>query len=135
MKWFKKTVAGLLLLWGIPISVWAAVDSMNPQSDNREGAVAALIIFGLPPTALGGWLVWTLRQDHKTMLERGDQALERIFLQLLQENRGVVNPILFATKTQLSLEASTKYLDEKALQLNGLYEATDQGGIEYRFPL
>jgi hypothetical protein len=137
MRWLKKILAGLLLLWGLPISVWAVVDSLNPETakEDREGAIAALIIFGLPPVAMGGWLLSSLRQQNTVSQKQKQRALEQQFLQMLQENNGVINPIVFATKTQLSLDEAKTYLDEKAVQLNGLYEATASGGIEYHFPL
>lgn len=133
MKLVKKIVAGLLLLWGLPLSIWATIDTFNPNTpaEDKQGSVAALIIFGLPPVAIGGLLIHSLRQQH----QKSDREIEQLFLTEIQANDGVVSPIVFATKADLSLEEAKTYLDAKAVQLNGLYEATDSGGILYRFPI
>lgn len=135
MKWLQKTVAGLLLLWGLPLSIWAITDTLNPDTpaEDKEGAIAALVFFGLPPVAIGGFLIHHLRQTHHTTEENSDRALEKLFLQELQEQQGLINPIVFATKTNLTLEEAKTYLDEKAIQLNATYEATETGGVVYRF--
>lgn len=135
MKWLKKAIAGLLLLWGVPLSIWAVVDSFNPETprEEKEGAIAALVLFGLPPIAISGFLIHNLRQQHRTVQETSDRALEQIFLEELQANNGLINPIVFATKADLTLDEAKAYLDEKAVQLNALYEATDNGGVVYRF--
>lgn len=137
MKLLKKIVAGLLLLWGIPISIYAVVETFNPNvsQEDKEGAIAALIIFGLPPVAIGGLLLHSLQQQSKHETTKSERELEKIFLTELQENAGIINPIVFATKTSLSLDETKAYLDEKATQLNGLYEATETGGVVYRFPI
>jgi len=137
MRIVIKIAAGLLLLIGVPITILASVDVLNPQTsdEDRGDSFAALMILGLPPTVLGGLFVYSLRQQRQAFKERDDLALEQMFLKLLQENQGAVSPIVFATQAQLSLDEAKKFLDEKAVQLNGLYEATEMGGIIYRFPL
>lgn len=49
----------------------ATVEILNPTSSDqdRSGSAAALVLFGLPPTAVGGWLIWSLRQQHGRSLE------------------------------------------------------------------
>lgn len=137
MRLLKKIVAGLLLLWGVPLSIWALTETFNPNvsAEDKEGAIPALIFFGLPPIVIGGLLIHSLQQQHKSSQEKSDREIELLFLQELQANDGVISPIIFATKTGLSLDATKIYLDEKAVQLNALYEATEQGGVIYRFPL
>ena len=137
MKLVKKIVAGLLLLWGLPLSIWATVEAFNPNipAEDKEGAIPALIFFGLPPIAISGLLIHSLRQQHRAIEAKSDREIELLFLSEIQANDGVVNPIVFATKTDLSLDKAKAYLDEKAVQLNGLYEATETGGIIYRFPI
>lgn len=137
MKTLQKIIAGLLLLWGLPISIWAVVDTLNPRTApvDKEGAVAALVLFGLPPVAVGGYFIHNLRQQHRATLQQGDRQLEQLFLAELQANGGIINPIVFATKAELSLNDTQAYLDQKAVQLNALYEATETGGIIYRFPV
>ncbi len=137
MRLLKKMVVGLLLLWGLPLSIYCVVELLNPEvsAEDKQGAGAALVLFGLPPLAISGLLIHSLRQQHQASEDKSDREIELHFLTELQANNGVVNPIIFATKTDLSLEEAKTYLDEKAVQLNGLYEATENGGIIYRFPI
>ena len=137
MRLIKKIVAGLLLLWGLPLSIWALTETLNPNlsAEDKEGALPALVFFGLPPVVIGGLLIHSLQQQHKSSQEKSDREIEQLFLQELQASGGVINPIIFATKAGLSLDETKIYLDEKAVQLNALYEATEQGGVVYRFPL
>lgn len=137
MKWLKKTAAGLLLLWGVPLSIWAIADTFNPETsaEDKEGAIAALIIFGIPPIAISGLLIHSLHQQHQTVTQKSERELEQLFLTELQAQEGVINPIVFATKAAISLDEAKAYLDAKAVQLNGLYEVTETGGITYRFSI
>ena len=137
MKLLKKIFVGLLLLWGLPLSIYCVVELLNPEvsSEDKEGAGAALVLFGLPPIAVSGLLIHSLRQQHQASEAKSDREIELLFLTEIQGNNGIVNPLIFATKTDLSLDETKAYLDEKAVQLNGLYEATETGGIIYRFPI
>jgi hypothetical protein len=135
MKWLKKFAAGMLLVSGVTLSLALIVDIVDPETDGTGDSVAALILFGLPPIAISGLLIHSLRQQHQANEQKSDREIELLFLTEIQANNGVVNPIIFATKTDLSLDESKAYLDEKAVQLNGLYEATESGGIIYRFPI
>ena len=135
MRLVKKFAAGVLLLVGIPLSLALIADIFDPETDRTGDSVAALVLFGLPPIALSGLLIHSLRQQHQASEQKSDREIEQLFLTEIQTNDGVVSPIIFATKTDLSLEDTKTYLDAKAVQLNGLYEATDSGGIIYRFPL
>ncbi|HEY9889284.1 MAG TPA: hypothetical protein V6D02_12845 [Candidatus Obscuribacterales bacterium] len=133
----KKVLAGLLLAWGVPISIGMVVAALWPETprEDREGAIAALVFFGLPPVVTGSWLLHSTRQDTRAALAKSEHALEQIFLAEIQANDGVVNPILFATKAGISLTETKAYLDQKAVQLNALYEVPETGGVVYRFPL
>ncbi|MEL6398822.1 MAG: hypothetical protein AAFR26_07015 [Cyanobacteria bacterium J06626_4] len=137
MRLLKKIAAGLLLLCGLPLTLALTIQLLDPNlsSEDKEGSVPAIVLFGLPPIAIAGWLIYSLRQQHESAENKSDRAMEQLFLQELQANGGVINPIIFATKAGLSLDETKSYLDEKAVQLNALYEATEQGGVEYRFPL
>ena len=135
MKWLKKFAAGLLLLSGVTLSLALIVDILDPETDKKGDSVAALILFGLPPIAISGLLIHSLHREHHTTTQKSDRELEQLFLTELQANEGVIHPIIFATKTQLSLDETKAYLDQKAVQLNGLYEATETGGVIYRFPI
>ncbi|NEQ46033.1 MAG: hypothetical protein F6K00_21820 [Leptolyngbya sp. SIOISBB] len=131
----KKFAAGVLLLLGITLSLALIADILDPETDRPGDSVAALVLFGLPPIALSGLLIHSLRQQHQANEQKSDREVEQLFLAEIQANDGVVSPIIFATKADLSIEDAKTYLDEKAVQLNGLYEATESGGITYRFPI
>lgn len=137
MRLLQKVLAGVCLFVGLPIIIVATVEIFNPTSDaeDRSGSVAALVIFGLPPTALGAWLIWNLRQQYERSLEDIADQQEQRFLQLLQAQKGDLTVLQFATATQMSLEESKVYLDEKAQQLNASFDVSDNGAVVYRFPL
>lgn len=137
MRLLQKVSAGFCLLIGLPIIIMATVEILNPATneEDRSGSMAALVIFGLPPTALGAWLTWNLRQQHVRSLEDLADQQEQRFLQLLQDQKGDLTVLQFATATQLSLEESKVYLDEKAQQLNASFDVLDNGAVVYRFPL
>jgi hypothetical protein len=137
MRLLKKIAAGFLLTIGLPVVVLALFDIVNPNTpaDDRGDALAALIILGLPPTALGGWLVQNLRSTSQKSEQQKQLELEQRFLELLQESGGSLTVVQFATKAQLPIAEAKTYLDQKAVQLNGTFEATDTGGIVYRFPV
>ena len=137
MKLLQKIAAGVCLLVGVPIVLLVLVEFINPEASvqDKSDALAALIFLGLPPTALGSWFIYSLYRQHRQTLDQHNRAIERMFLEFVQTNQGVISPVLFATQTNLSLEEAKRYLDEKEMQLNGLYEATEAGGVIYRFPL
>ncbi|MGB3136420.1 MAG: hypothetical protein WBG38_00350 [Nodosilinea sp.] len=137
MRLVKQTLAGLFLLIGLPITLWAIVDVANPSTnaEQRAGAGAALAFFGLPPTALGAWLVWDLRQHQQQSSEALAQQQEQLFLKLLQTYGGSLTVIQFATEAQVSLEDAKDFLDQKAKFLNASFDVSDAGGIVYRFPV
>jgi hypothetical protein len=137
MVWLKKTAVVLLLMIGLPVTLLTALDVMSPNTtaDEKSDATAALMILGLPPTALGGFLIFNLRQQHKSKLQEKSRELERLFLELLQTNKGQLTTVQFASETDLPLEDAKEYLDDKARQLNGQFSVTDQGAIVYEFPL
>lgn len=137
MKLVKQALAGLFLLIGLPITLWAVVDVANPATDaeQRAGAGAALAFLGLPSTALGAWLVWDLRQHQQQSSEALLQQQEQQFLKLLQAHGGKLTVIQFATETQMSLEDSKEFLDQQAKFLNASFDVSDTGAIVYRFPV
>ncbi|MEM8603041.1 MAG: hypothetical protein AAGF24_04320 [Cyanobacteria bacterium P01_H01_bin.121] len=144
MKWIQKILAGFLLIIGVPMSLLAIIHIMRPATteaeiENRDGAIATLALLGLPCSGAGGWLIWNLQQRHqkalkaKAMQQSNEQ--EQIFLQMLQEQQGAITILEFATQAQVSLETAKTYLDQQAIRLNGNFDATDSGGIVYRFPV
>ncbi|WP_026072828.1 hypothetical protein [Nodosilinea nodulosa] len=137
MRMVKQALAGFFLLIGLPITLWAIVDIVNPATDaeQRAGAGAALAFFGLPSTALGAWLVKDLRQNQQQSSEALLQQQEQLFLKILHAHEGSLTVIQFATETEMSLEDSKEFLDQKAKFLNASFDVSDTGAIVYRFPM
>ncbi|MFP5273706.1 hypothetical protein [Coleofasciculus sp.] len=136
MKKIKAFSAGCLLIISLSILLLGTIDLANPNSTkkDKEGALATIVLFGLPSAAMGTWLIWSLRQQNQKKLEQLNLAKEQLLLHLIQQNQGKITVTGFAASAQISIEEAQQYLDEKAKQLNANFEATDEGGIIYQFP-
>ncbi|NJP08637.1 MAG: hypothetical protein HC866_03480 [Leptolyngbyaceae cyanobacterium RU_5_1] len=134
MRQLTKIAAGILLGIGVPITLLSTIGVMDLKapSKDREGALAALILFGLPPTALGGWLVWSARQ--RSSKQEGDR-LRSTFFRLLKESNGHLTVLRFSMETELDGEAAKAYLDDRAKEFNAIYNVTEEGNFSYYFNL
>ncbi|MBF2080114.1 MAG: hypothetical protein IGR76_16755 [Synechococcales cyanobacterium T60_A2020_003] len=133
----QKIAAGFCLLIGLPIVLLGTVEALNPSTsaEDREGAIAAVVLFGAPPTALGGWLLWNVRHQNRTKQQPIEHAREQLFLKLLQEPEGTITVLRFASEAAIPLAEAQEFLDSKARQLNASFDTTDEGGIIYRFTM
>jgi predicted HTH domain antitoxin len=93
-----------------------------------------MVIFGLPSTALGTWIIWSLRQKHQYKIKQLNLEKEQLLLNLIQQNEGEITVTRFALVAQIPIAEAKAYLDEKAKQLNADFEASDEGGMIYKFP-
>jgi predicted HTH domain antitoxin len=134
MKILKKIFTGVSLIIGISILLLGTIDLANPNATkkDKEGALAAIVLFSLPSTAIATWLIWSLRQEHQQQLKQSDLEKEQLFLRLLQQE-GEITVTKFALYAQISIEEAKQYLDQKAKQLSADFEVSDEGGIIYRF--
>jgi ribosomal protein L7/L12 len=134
MKLSSKIFAGILLGFGLPISMMGTIQALDAKAapSDREGAVAALVLFGLPPTALGSWLIWSGMRTTRTQ-ER--DRLRQAFFRLLEENSGTLTVIRFSMETGLEGQEAKAYLDERAREFNALYNITEEGNFSYQFNL
>ncbi|MEQ9621211.1 hypothetical protein [Coleofasciculus chthonoplastes] len=137
MKTLKKLFTGVFLIIGISILLLGTIDlaNSNASKKDREGALAAIVLFGLPSAAMGTWLFWHLRQQHQQQLKQLNLDKEQLFLHLLQQQEGKFTVTDFAISAKISLQESKEYLDQKAQQLNAGFETSDEGGIIYKFPI
>jgi hypothetical protein len=134
MKRSTKIWAAILLGIGVPISLIGAIEVLRPQAtpEDREGGLAALVLFGLPPTALGTWLIWSSRrQGQKAESDR----LRSTFFRTLQANNGHITVLLFSMETGLEGADAKAYLDERAKEFNAAYDVTEEGSYSYYFNL
>lgn len=137
MRTIQKALAGACLLFGLSITLLATTQLVGSDEDweDRAETGAALVIFGLAPTALGTWLAWNLRYNQ----ERSSQALtlqqEQVFVQLLQSHGGDLSIVQFAAAAQIPIEQAKAFLDQKAKVLNASFDVKESGAIIYRFPL
>jgi len=136
MNIIKQLFAFFMLITSLLILLLGTIDLANPNSPkkDKEGALAAIVLFSLPSAAMGTWLIWSLRQQNQKKLEQLNLAKEQLLLHLIQQNQGKITVTGFATSAQISIEEAQQYLDEKAKQLNANFEATDEGFIIYQFP-
>lgn len=137
MRVLKTTFAGLCLLIGLPIVLLCTVELLNPETpaEDREEATAAIAILGLPPTAVGAWLLFSLRNQNQHQSQQSDLEREQLFLKLLQQHEGELTVTTFALAAQISIEEAKDYLEAKATQLDANFEPGDEGGIIYKFPV
>lgn len=132
MKQFTQLAAVVLLTIGLPITALAVADIVNPNTSetNRSGAVAALFLVGLPPSAIGGWLIWDGTRRH----QKADRdRLRETFYRLIQEGKGQITSLKFAMETGLEGRAAKQYLDERAKEFNASYDITEEGKFSYFF--
>ncbi|AFZ23155.1 hypothetical protein Cylst_0829 [Cylindrospermum stagnale PCC 7417] len=136
MKILKKIFAGSFLVIGLAILLLGTIDLMDSKEtkEDKEGALAAMVVLGLPSTAIGAWIIWSLRQQHQQQLKQFNLEREQLFLHLLQQEEGEITITKFALSAQISIEEAKQYLDEKAKQLNANFEISDEKGVIYRFP-
>ncbi len=132
MRTIARIGAVLLLLWGIPMSMVAVSLMRSSDRDTREVGLPALMIFGMPPLAMGvGLLVWSRKGKALGQSNR----LKRTFFRLLQEGEGKVTVLRFAMETGLEGDEAKTYLDERAIEFNATFEATSQGAVAYVFDM
>ena len=132
MKFITKITAGVLLGIGLPIALWAISDVANPKSTDKEGALAALCLFGLPPSALGGWLVLGGRRRSE---QEDYDRLQTNFFNLLKRGNGRITALGFAMETGLTGAMAKTYLDERAREFGANFDVDDDGNLFYRFNL
>jgi hypothetical protein len=135
MNAIKKMLIGFFLIIGLPITSLTIIQLLdsNTTPEDREGALAALFILGLPPTGIAAYLIFDLKHSQKNKVSKNQINKEQIFLKILAENAGEITVLKFAVEAQLSFEQAREYLDNQAKQLNADFSVNDEGGIIYKF--
>ena len=72
MRTLKKITAGIFLTIGLAILILGTIDLINPtpSKQDKDGSLAAMVLFGLPSTTLGTWITWSLRQQHQKQIKQ-----------------------------------------------------------------
>ena len=137
IKLLQKIAAGACLTIGVPIALLCLVEltSTTNTPEEKENSMAALMLIGLPTTGVGTWLTLNLRHQNQQQKQKFNLAQEQLFLSLLQQNGGKLTITEFAIAAEIPIEEAKEYLDLKANQLNAGFEASDEGGIIYKFPV
>ena len=141
MKLIKKTLAGLLLLFGVPLSIGALIDIVHPETPTEVRRDAELVLFSvtLPSTVAGSWLIWSVVQQNRREASKKQQEeedrLRQVLFDLLESENGTVTVIKFAMKAQISGEVAKQYLDFYAEKYIATFEVDDLGNIYYQFSL
>ncbi|NJN72401.1 MAG: serine/threonine protein kinase [Limnothrix sp. RL_2_0] len=133
---FQRFVAVSLLIMGLPISIYATYETLNPNviQEERDDAMAALIILGLPFTGSGAWMLWSLHR--RIRKEKFDSDwVHQSFYQVINETQGEVSILRFAQASQLSGKDAQQYLETKVKEFNGDVWRSPEGETIYRFKL
>ncbi|NJL41170.1 MAG: hypothetical protein HC840_30655 [Leptolyngbyaceae cyanobacterium RM2_2_4] len=126
----KKVLAGLFLTAGSAIVIAFAHSVITEDAETRSSRLLGGFLFGLPPIALGGWLlVGALRHN-----SRHDQvSLRSTFYRLLKQNSGHLSVTQFAAATNLPRTAAQAYLDERAKEFDAKFIVSEDGSLAYQF--
>jgi hypothetical protein len=134
MKLSSKIFAGILLGIGVPLSLICLTGMFNPKAppEERNALGTAFVVFGLPPTAVGGWLVWSgVRRARREERDR----LRAAFFRMIEENNGHLTVLRFSMETGLEGQDAKLYLDERAKEFNAAFNVTEEGNFSYYFNL
>ncbi|TVP64705.1 MAG: hypothetical protein EA342_15885 [Leptolyngbya sp. LCM1.Bin17] len=137
MARLTQITSALCLVFGLAVTGLASVRLLHPSThaQDRQAAIAPLILLGLPVTGLGAWLAWDWRQQRQAQAQTLIQAHEQVFLELLQTHKGRLTLVQFAAAAQMPLDQARVFLDHRAKLLDASFDVTDAGGIVYQFPL
>ncbi|WLT39776.1 hypothetical protein NON20_10375 [Synechocystis sp. B12] len=62
------------------------------------------------------------------------ENLRKIFFQILEENKNTITVLQFCKAAEIDGKEAKEYLDQKAIEFNATFEASESGGIIYKFP-
>ncbi|TAD74250.1 MAG: hypothetical protein EA001_15465 [Oscillatoriales cyanobacterium] len=148
MKLLKKLLAGGLLTLGgffllaalmIPFSLpKSGQTAAEAKLENQQAALGCALL-GLPPSAIGGWLVWDLAQRRRRLQRQQADAAQRqlrsLLLDLIQQGDGEVTLFEFAMRSELPADHARDYLDRVAIEFGADCDIDDHGATHYRFPV
>jgi hypothetical protein len=128
----RKLLAGLFLAAGSAIAIAFAHSITTGNAETRSSRLLGGLLFGLPPIALGGWLLIRssdLKSGHDQV------GLRSTFYRLLKDNRGYLTMSQFATTANLPKAVAQSYLDERAKEFDAKLSISKDGSLAYQFYL
>jgi hypothetical protein len=126
----KKLLAGLFLAAGSAVVIAFAHSVITGDAETRSSRLMGGLLFGLPPIALGGWLL--VGASHQPLCH--DQiTLRSIFYRLLKQNGGYLTVTQFAAAANLPRTAAQSYLDERAKEFDAKFAVSEDGSLAYQF--
>lgn len=148
MRLLKKLLAGGLLTFGgffllaalmIPFAApKPGQTAADAKLDNHQAALGCVLL-GLPPSAIGGWLIWDLAQRRRYLQRQQADAAQRqlrsLLLDLIQQGEGEVTLFEFAMRSELPADRARDYLDRVAIEFGADCDIDDRGATRYLFPI
>ncbi|MGP1382296.1 MAG: hypothetical protein ACTS2F_01985 [Thainema sp.] len=130
LKWiFGGCFATAGLLWLLLCIAIAAVEKFEDPSE-RVNILAAGFVMGLPPSLLGGVLLWSAYQQGQR--EYHDR-LWNAFYELIQTDGGHISALSYAMKAKVTGEVARQFLDARSREFNGHFRVSAEGDISYWF--
>jgi hypothetical protein len=125
-----KVLGSLFLLAGGTVTTGFMVGIvLSHASGGLLGLFAALMVmFGLGPIVLGGWILQSSFQAER-------QALRERFYQMLLANQGRLSVLDFATSARLEPTIARRHLDGWAKECCATFEVNERGDIYYVFAM
>jgi hypothetical protein len=131
MLHLAKVSAGALLAFSLAMIGAVIVQLNNPENigKDRENSLYTLIFF----SATSGFSAWVFRGALSIENKKRQAILLAGFYELIKENKGRLTLLSFAAKTGLSGKDARIFLDERAREFNGDFEADINGNVIYVF--
>ncbi len=132
MKLIKLLSGSFLLTFGslcLLVALLTPFDKTQTPEDKNSAIIGALM-FGLPMTAGGSFLLWSVAENHR---QTKRDRLQSSFYQILKENHGNITVMRLAMATGVSGNEAQQFLTEKAKEFNANFNITENGSIIYEF--
>lgn len=123
-----KLLGGVFLVSGgtVSIGILLGILVAQPGSIVLSILLTLLVFFGLAPTSLGAFILYTsFKADYYAIRDR--------FFQLVHLNQGRLSLLDFAAATRLEPAIARRYLDGWAKEFSANFEVTENGDIDYIF--
>ncbi|MBD2547753.1 hypothetical protein [Planktothricoides raciborskii] len=134
MKLIKLLSGSFLLTFGslcLLVAILLPFDKTETPEDKNSAIIGALM-FGLPMTAGGSFLLWSVAETHR---QTKRDRLQSSFYQILKENNGDITVMRLAMATKVSGDEAQQFLTEKAKEFNADFKVTENGSVVYKFDI